>query len=49
MHNDALFLNFYGEADEQYTRRTKIVFQIAPEFRVVLFNQLNNPLEGGNG
>ena len=43
------FLSFYGNPDYENNRRTKIVFQIEPVFRVVLFNQLKDALEGGNG
>ena len=49
IHGDSMFLTFFGDPDPEKEIRTKIVFQIEPVFRVVLFNQLNNALEGGNG
>ena len=49
IHEEKRFMTFYGDPDYENNCRTKIVFQIEPTFRVVLFNQLNDALEGGNG
>ena len=36
-------------SEEERIERTKIVFQIYPEVRIVEYNELIDPQEGGNG